>query len=166
MRSLAFLFVLLAGFTAGSLAHANVDSCDDYLSRHYKKDLKPIGLSFQDRDYMGDIYFPHQAVTVRVRNVGQEPMPGSQSEFARMRVRVAGISRNVQIRRGLPSMQDTYIKFSLPPGTLHHCDNHPVWLDTARNVGQWGCRVFGNDNRSLKAVRYPGFCRYIPFPRP
>ena len=65
--STAILFVL----PLTNLWASDVDRCDDYLARHYKKDLTPVHIQFRNGTRFGDIYLPHQVISLFVKNVGQ-----------------------------------------------------------------------------------------------
>ncbi|TDJ04583.1 MAG: hypothetical protein E2O68_07935 [Deltaproteobacteria bacterium] len=150
---------------------AGPNDCDDYIARHYKQDIVPISLRFANRNLVGDIRFPHQAVSITIKNTGQVDMnerAGDVGGFRSMKVRINGVLKTVRFRVPLDSGRTTVVRTTLPPKTLGHCQKAPVEVDVGHTVGQWGCQVWNNDLKTLKARIYNQFCRIIrrPFPRP
>lgn len=156
-----FSWVLFVSLCASS-AFGNSNACDDYLMRHYRKNLKPISITYQNKDYMGDIYFPHQAVSLKVKSMGEVAFPATASGFKPISVKVGSQSQGTQVPVPIPSGTEKFIKFNLAPNTLKHCQNATVTIDTLHNVGQWGCLVWNDDSSVLKAREANGtFCLNI-----
>lgn len=162
MKILLFLF-----FPVALLANPN--ACDDYIARHYKQDIVALSLTYANRSSIGDISFPHQAVFLKIKNTGQVDMnerAGDIRSFRNMKVRINGILKFVRFRVPLDSSRTTIIRTTLPPNTLRHCQKVPVQLDEGHTIGQWGCQVWNNDFRTLRARIYNRFCRFVRPPRP
>lgn len=147
MPRLTALLVLFSLAPAG--ASANPNACDDYLSRHYRKDLRSFVVTYQNRKYMGDIYYPHQAAWIRVRNTGEVGFPASATGFNPITVNLNSSVVSTRIQVPIASGAEKVISVNLPPNTLKHCQKAPVIIDTLHNVGQWGCQVWNNDSSLL-----------------
>jgi hypothetical protein len=143
---------------------AGVNDCDDYLQRHYKKDLVVKKLSFSNRTIMGDIQFPHQVLKLTIRNQGQEDftLNATSYNWRSMKIKVNGVKRRVQFRLPLYSASETTVYATLPPRTLTNCKSSTVQIDLEHTAGQWGCQVWNNDSKTMKAFEERKFCRAIP----
>src|SRR5205823_6197863 len=96
----------------------------------------------------------------QIRNTGNQPISGPTlgGLFAANPLRI-GWKRNPgqitlplpfqYIQSSLPASMapgaTTVVSVSLPSETLSNCEPIQVAIDTARNAGQHGCRVFAND---------------------
>ena len=137
---------------------ANPNACDDYIARHYKKDLKLMRLFYQNRTHMGDIRFPHQRVSLQVKNIGQVDFTGS-TPYRRMTLKIKGIQTVAQIKMPLKSGESTTVVTTLRPKTLKHCQKTSVVLDVRHDIGQWGCQVWNNDKSIVTAFQFRRSCR-------
>lgn len=146
-----FLALLIIGSMTGKVARADANACDDYLARHYKTDFKPIGLSFQSREYMGDIRMPHQIAWIRLKSVGEMDFSATPSGYRDIRASVKYNEYATRVNVPAPSGSERVISVILPPGTLRHCEKARVEIDLTHSVGQWGCQVWNNDVKMLRA---------------
>jgi hypothetical protein len=100
-----------------------------------------------------------QHVTLTIKNVGNTPSryPGS---IMRVLLNGAVINANVYGPNGvggynlnapIPAGQTGLALFSLPLGTLRHCQAVAIDVDADRTY-QYGGDVFGNDHATLKAI--------------
>ncbi|MCB0417366.1 MAG: hypothetical protein KDD39_06930 [Bdellovibrionales bacterium] len=154
MKALILGLVGVVTLLSSASAYADANACDDYIARHYKKDLVPLGITYWNKEWMGDIHFPHQRAIIKVKNTGEVGFTGSG--YKRMKVRVGNSTEEVQIAMPIASGALREVTVILPPGTLSHCKEEEVAIDTIHNVGQWGCQVWNNDQKDLKAIRSGG----------
>lgn len=159
-----FLFV--------SVAQANPNACDDYLNRHYKKDLRVTKLEFFPKTHMGDIAFPHQRVKLTLKNTGEVDMnslAGDSNGYRNLKVKVRGYTRTVRISIPFDSGETNIVYTTIPRNAMVNCRSYEVEIDLDHKVGQWGCQVWNNDKKTFKAtipgVRCPLVRRPLPRPR-
>lgn len=154
MKTLCLLTVL----AATGQAFANVDSCDDYISRHYRKDLMPVHIQFQEKNLMGDIYTEHTAIKLFIKNVGEVNM--SKSKIP-MRVRINGRLMKGYLYGGVASGHWKVLNvITKGHNFLRHCRKAKVQIDLGRQAGQWGCAVFDNDSKYVNVWEAnKGLCR-------
>lgn len=169
MHKLAILVLAVLCWQTNDV-RANPNACDDYLARHYKKDLVVTGLRFQNRQRSGGrVPIRYQSVALTVKNTGQVgfPLRGSDNNgWRRLNLRVNGVSRSAYIQMPLASGASTVVRFALPAGTLQNCQNASTQIDTNHWVGQWGCAVWNNDDKLIRAYQSGVIgCRILRPPR-
>lgn len=165
------LLIALSLVAQTNSTFANPNACDDYLARHYKKDLVPQKIHFRNRVHNGRVNIYYQTVTLTVKNTGQVGFPLRTSDnngWRPLQVRLKGINKTAYIRMPLDSGQSTTVQFAVPAGTLRNCETTSVQIDTNHAVGQWGCAVWNNDAKLLQVSQSGVFgCRVVkPRPRP
>jgi len=155
----------LAG--ASTFGWAQVDRCDDYLARHFRKDLKPMYLVYKEPLVNGK---KKTFVFLIVKNTGEVDL---NSNFANKTMKVSvspGWNFTAQFGYSVPSGFTRMIQLGqVPNGTFKNCSAKYVQIDTSRTVGQWGCQVFSNDKKMVPVYkRAPGHipCRYLRIPQP
>lgn len=144
---------------------ANPNACDDYLARHYKKDLVIKSAQFFNRQYMGDIYYPHQVIKLKIKNQGQVDFNSSSSDDGMWRdlyVKLKGKEYKTRFKIPLDSSQETTVYFNVRPKTVAHCGDYLFEVDTKHTAHQWGCQVWNNDSKTVKTHQQGKFCRYRP----
>lgn len=164
-----FLILFLL-FTSNAFADAN--SCEDYLNRHYKKDLRVTKLEFTNKTHMGDIAYPHQKVKLTLKNSGQVDMNSLSTDsngYRNLKVRVKGYNRTIRFKIPLDSGESNIVYTTIPKNSMVNCRNYEVEIDMDHKAGQWGCQVWNNDKKTLNAripgVRCPLIRRPLPTPR-
>jgi len=167
--SLLFMSVI---FVLTSIALADPNSCDDSLSRHSKMDLVPLWLEFRNITNGGDVEPEYQFVTLSVENIGQRSVSRETAtgEDKRMLVAIDGIERWVEFHGGVPPNVGLGFNLTLPKNTLSHCQEIRVQIDMNHTAGQWGCQVWNNDTKFLRAKRresgYSRNCENTPVSSP
>jgi hypothetical protein len=139
--------LLLGSFLGGRPLSADVDDCNDYLTRHYRRDLKPISVSFRRLAWS---VLPVTALRVTVKNVGE------------VAVGERGVPRAIRVRLGALVMKGSF-SGTIEPGATRaidlgvskmgrfsHCGARTVRIDTTRTAGQWGCNCFTNDEAVVR----------------
>lgn len=172
--------LVLASLGMAMAAVAAPDSCDDYVSRHYKKDLTPVLAKVSNVARSGDLS-AYQALEVRVKNIGSETIednsaPGSLISRTRAikisvlrTVKIAGRDRRLRstfqgfMRAPLRAGEETTVTVTMPQDLLRHCQKVDIQIDSERTAGQWGCAVFGNDTRNFTVRLAPSAGSRIRF---
>ncbi len=156
------IFILLWPLSA----LANPNACDDYINRHYKKDLVAQALQFQNqKTRAGRVY---QDVKITLKNQGQVDMNALSSETSNrrtMKVRINGIQRNLSFSIPFDSGTTQVVTLRMPARTLSHCKDAEVAIDLDHTAGQWGCQVWNNDVKQIKAYIPRKICPRFPLPR-
>jgi hypothetical protein len=115
------------------VARADADSCDDYVARHYRRDLRPTHLAMRD---LGG----QQEIRLTVRNGGEESV-----DVGILDVQLGALGISNKPTGPLGSQAERVYTFKVSAGRFSRCQKVRVALDTSRTAGQWGCAVFGND---------------------
>ena len=137
---------------------ANENSCDDYLTRHYRQDLRPTSVYYSNAVVRGR---PVQIVKLRLKNTGEvdmRPEP-NESNHRTMYVRVGLKEVSTQLLLPVDSGQQTTVTLVLPKNSLQNCGKATFAIDTRHTVGQWGCLVWNNDSAELVTPMQGRFCR-------
>lgn len=153
MRYSKLLLILMISLN-GSFAWANANSCDDYLSRHYKQDLVLTSVSFINQSQLGGFTLARQTVRLRIKNSGQvtiQAQPGDSGGYRQFKVKIRNRVYNTRIRVPLASGGTTMAHVVVRGRALRHCKNVNVTLDVGKTFGQWGCQVWNNDVKRLLA---------------
>lgn len=144
--------ILFVGFSIPAIANDN--SCDDYLSRHRRKDLVAKSAYFFNRN-------GHQAVKLKLRNrgeVGFSPVSTDENNYRDLYIEVDGREYFTKFRIPLASSKETTVILKLPADTLTHCGTAEFNVDTRRTAKQWGCRVWNNDLKELQTIQAGKIC--------
>ena len=155
---------LLLMLVLTSSAHANPNACDDYLSRHYKKDLVLQSANFTNRTLMGDFYFPHQRVVLSIKNSGEvnlNSLPTDDGVYRNIWIKIRGVERKARIKMPIISGQIAKAYLTLPGRALRPCRRETITIDTKHTVGQWGCQVWNNDIKTVVMRTGRFLCRRI-----
>ena len=160
--------ITILSFLISFAAMANPNACDDYLNRHYKKDLVPKSISFTEvKDPLRRRTY--QKVKLTLKNQGQVDMNAISTDSGNrrsMKIKINGIERTVSFNIPFDSGQTQVVKFSLGKGVLKHCADANVAIDIGHTAGQWGCQVWNNDQKKIKALIPRTACPRFSFPRP
>jgi len=146
-----FFFLCSLGMSGSVLADAN--SCDDYLARHYRKDLILQSVVFSQQTRLPFHFRPYQAVRLTVKNTGEMDFNSASSdsgEFRNVYVKIKGVEYRTRMRVPLDSGEQTVLNINLPLNTLSHCGQALIQIDTRHTAGQWGCQVWNNDTKKVK----------------
>jgi hypothetical protein len=161
---------------------AQDDACDDYVARHYRKDLVLEAMQVTEVARAGD-FGPFQDVLLTVRNAGDVeldatvPCDDPRGCFVTTKAiaaKIGSATAHSWMPASIPQGGTAQIFFRLNAGTLRKC-SQTVTLDVQRSAGQWGCNVFSNDVSKIQAAFTNSLCTPdlvvgprppIPFPFP
>ena len=150
-KALLFLGIIL-GIGAGEI-RADVDDCDDYLMRHYRRDLKPVAVIFSNKKYSP---VPMTDLKLKVKNVGEVAI-GSDTEPKSIKVDFgAGIVRTGSYSGKIQPGASRVINMGHSgQGIFSHCQKRTIQMDITRTAGQWGCQCFANDTEQVTFYKNP-----------
>jgi hypothetical protein len=157
-------WILILSFFLTQISFADVNDCDDYLLRHYRKDLVLTKISFVNKTHMGDINFPHQQIKLFIKNKGEidfNSIPTDNGQWRDLYVRINGILEKTRFKIPLDSDQSTIVYTNLKPSSLKRCSKTTVQIDVGHTAKQWGCQVWNNDTKTLPAHEGNNLCRFI-----
>lgn len=149
--ALAFL-----GMSQAAIAQDNFpNSCDDYIMRHYKRDLVAQSVSFKEKNVAG----AYQQVSLVVKNIGNQTITGTGKVL--MHVKINGVTRGLYVSRPWASNETRTLQMAFPMGTLKACQSASIHIDVNHTVGQFGCQTWNNDKKDLKAMMSGKLCRVV-----
>lgn len=152
------LFFCLILLSISQVVFADANSCDDYLSRHYRRNLIPTSISFHNRN----ISEPYQEVKLSIKNVGEVAF--SEPGLKWMKVKIKNNIRSIQVPMPIGVGQTIILSIAVDPNLLRNCERVPVTIDLDHTVGQWGCQVWNDDSKILQAHLIGGHRCFPWFP--
>lgn len=168
-------FVMVLGLVAIGNARAQDDSCDDYLSRHFRQDLTPLNevydgfprlpamrQEFALKVSPSSVYPGHLQASFWVKSVGEQPVREGRNPvvvkvneyIVRATVDTSAVAGSGPLGSttgvGPQSGQRAQVVMTLPAAMkLNDCDRVQVHFDSSRSFGQWGCAIYSNDSKTL-----------------
>ncbi len=152
MKFLGFLLFVLNSYALDNTAN----SCDDYISRHNKQDLVPVSFTYKDvTNSMA------KEITMVIKNQGEVDMNSLPSDVGGLRnlqITMNGQTVTTKFRIPLDSQQSQTLKFNIKTSGIKDCVDVDVLIDPNHGAGQWGCSVWNNDHKTIKAVKAGSNC--------